>query len=155
MVSASAIDPIIDGFDRFCISGSKSSLPYVRQRLEALGKPFIRVPSHSPELLRPLRDAFDCLLICGSVGRVDADVPTAALQHAELGWRVQKLGKLTDTLPPMQDAPPSGTDWFHTFPLSRDADVAVWEDARSQRRKRRLAGPARAAAHAGVTRLAL
>ena len=139
-VTSSSIDEVIDRFERFCISGSKGSLPYVRQRLEALGKPYIRVPSHTSEILRPLRAQFDCLLICGSVGRVDPQVPAAAFQHAEEGWRVQNLGILTETLAPMHDLPPSGTDWFHSFALSRDDDHAVWEKARRARRKRRLAG---------------
>ena len=142
-VVSSVIDQVIDRFDRFCISGSKASLPYVQQRLQALGKSFVRVPSHSPEMLEPLRQDFDCLLICGAVGRVDPSLPAAAFQFAELGWRVQNLGAWAEMLPPMNDVPASGTDWFHAVPLSRDVDRSVWERARSQRRRRILAGPGR------------
>jgi hypothetical protein len=137
MVNGAAIDQIVASFDRFCISGEMSSLPYLHRKLDALGKPYIRVPSHSPNILRPLLQDFDCLLICGSVGRVEPRVPAVALQHADVPWRCQNIGALADTLPPIWSVPASGVDWYHSFALGRTADYGDWQSARKHESDKR------------------
>jgi acyl-CoA synthetase (AMP-forming)/AMP-acid ligase II len=129
-VNKDAIDEVVSQFDRFCIAGGTASVPYVRQRLELQNKPYVQVPSHSQQILDEVRDSFDCLLLCGSVGNVAPNIPTVALQHADAPWRTQSLGDLATRLPPLNAMPVSGTDWFHNFELKRQQDYAIWSKAR-------------------------
>jgi acyl-CoA synthetase (AMP-forming)/AMP-acid ligase II len=138
MVSKEAIDQILASFDRFCIAGEKASLPYVRQKLEALNKPYFQVPSHSPEVMAGVKEEFDCLLLCGSVGAATPAVPVVALQHADAPWRTRNLGSLAESLPPLAVMPSSGTDWFHTFEFKPKQDYDTWSKARIRLAEERI-----------------
>jgi hypothetical protein len=116
----------------------------VREKLVAENKPYVQVPSHSQSIIGELRERFDCLLLCGSVGSVGPDIPAVALQHADEPWRIRNLGSLADSLPPLTTMPVSGTDWFHTFELKRRQDYSIWSKARrllaADRARQRAAG---------------
>ena len=134
IVNKTLVDRVLDHFDRFCIAGEKSSLPYVRAKLDELQKAYVQVPSHAPEVLTKLTEPFDCLLLCGPIGDFPTDIPVVALQHAGAAWRTRNLGSFGTSLPGFGDMPASSTDWYYTFDLSRQKDREIWSKARMQLR---------------------
>ena len=137
-----AVDKILEKYESFCIAGQRASLPYIRRQLERLQKRFIQVPSHHPTILNSLTEKFDCLLICGSMGALDTDLPVVALQHIGQEWRTLNLGDWANDIGPLDEIPNSSDDWYHEFDFARRQDLADWQSARVRRRDlRRLGQP--------------
>lgn len=67
------LDQLIARYERFCLFGPKSSLPYLRKRLEALGKSYV-IADQSADL-RAIEDQFDCVAQVGSTGRPNTSKP--------------------------------------------------------------------------------
>ncbi len=131
-VNKALVDRVLDHFDSFCIAGEQASLPYVRAELARMGKPYIQVSSHAPEMLAKRQEVYDCILLCGPVGDFSQDLPIVALQHADAPWRFRNLGGFADSLPVFGDMPRSSTDWYYSFNLSRQNDREIWSKARAQ-----------------------
>ena len=107
-VDRDKIEAVLRAYDRFCIIGFESSLPFVRRRILDLGKSFL----HTNNLNLPgqgIADAdFDCVLQTGSWGRPVTARPVFQLFDA--GWD-----------PKLQPGILNGrqvTDpqWFHRIP---------------------------------------
>jgi hypothetical protein len=132
MVNKKAVDLILGHFESFCIAGQPSSIPYVRRELERLGKDYCATPSHAMPALENLIGSFECLLLCGPVGKLGIDVPVVALQHAEVAWRTRNLKGLEARLPRLHDTPVSSSDWYHTFDLKRQTkEYQDWRRSRA------------------------
>ncbi len=143
IVDPAAVEQVLGAFDRFCIVGHECSVPYAAKRLEALGKSYVRAPSYSPDVLRPLDDAFDAILICGAQGRYAIEKPAVALMAADSerqSWNFEDdtFEKLT-IIVPSQRAPASGTDWYTPFAMQRDADSDAFVELRQSVREFRTA----------------
>jgi acyl-CoA synthetase (AMP-forming)/AMP-acid ligase II len=136
-VKQAPIDMLIDQFDRICVAGQSSSVPYIRKRLEALGKTYLNIPSYAPEIVKAAGD-IDCILICGAMGDFPIEIPAVALQHVGLPWRTKNLERFGNKMAhlnvhgSMEDAPVSGDDWFYPEKL-------VWGQNRDEWVKVRVA----------------
>ena len=149
MTNHQAIDTVLDAFDRFCIVGQECSLPYVAQRLAALGSRFIRAPSHNAAVIGGLAGQFDCLVICGPQGRYTLDKPAVALIAADppqTTWNVADplLANLIFVVP-LYSAPSSGQGWFYPHPMERGEDDAVFQGLKAGLRNVAVAKRSRAA----------
>jgi len=124
MVNGSSVDKLLAHYKSFCVAGQDGSVPYVRRKLEALGKQFVQVPSYAPEILRNVTEPFDCLVICGPQGRYPIETPAAALMVAQSQWKRTKniddpnIAKLSFIVS-RERAPVSGEDWFYPPGMSR------------------------------------
>jgi hypothetical protein len=130
MVNKVPVDSILARFDSFCIAGQDSSVPYVSSEIERLGKRYVRLPSHAAEALEQLEERYDCLILCGTWGETDTEMPVVALQHASQTWRTLNLGEFGESLPYLNDRPVSGADWFLTFEIVPDLHYKIWSAAR-------------------------
>ena len=136
IADSAQIDEVLDAFDRFCIVGQKSSLPYVAKRIEALGKSYVRALSFAPGALNAMQDDFDCVLMCGAQGHYAVAKPAAALMRSGPGPRTWNLadkqldGRHFDV--PAASAPKSGSDWFAPFEMRRDHDLNLVLAARTE-----------------------
>ncbi len=83
-VDREKLDEVLEAFDRFCIIGPESSLPYVGKSLRQVGKTHFRAHNlNLPGL--GLSDAdFDCVLQTGSWGRPETQKPV--FQIFDAGW---------------------------------------------------------------------
>jgi acyl-CoA synthetase (AMP-forming)/AMP-acid ligase II len=130
------IDLLLEHFERFCIAGRPSSVPYIRKRLAELGKPLMYIPSYAPEVVAAAGDAFDCILICGAMGQFPIAYPAVALQHVGQSWRTLNLEKFGDKFAhlnvhgSMEAVPGSGEDWFHYGDLIWGRDHETWKAVR-------------------------
>jgi acyl-CoA synthetase (AMP-forming)/AMP-acid ligase II len=135
MVKPEAIEAILQRFSSFYIAGVGGSLPYVRRRLEELGKPYTVIPGYAHQALRASRAQHECVLICGAMGRYDLDLPAFALQHVAAPWRARnvdgELAYLNDAAAYRVRAK-SGTDWYHLALGYRGEDLAAWRHVREQ-----------------------
>jgi hypothetical protein len=158
-----AIERVLASYDRFCIVGQDSSIPYLAPRLAALGKSLVRAGSYAPDVIGPLQDQYDCMLICGPQGRYPITKPAVALMAAESErqtWNIADpdITGLTFVVRATQ-APTSGSDWFAPPRMVRDQDREVFATLRQgvrdfhlrarkrvvERRKRLAEGLARGA----------
>lgn len=123
MTKQPELDRIIDRFERFCIVGQPASVPYIRRRLDALGKPYVVVPSYAPDLLRTVQNPYQCLLICGSQGNFAIEGPAAAIMPATGQWTTRNIDDpaIKDSVftTRKNEAPQSGTDWHYPFEPDR------------------------------------
>ena len=131
-VSRAAVDRIVERYDRFCIAGSASSVPYLRRELDRAGKSYVQVPSYAQQILSRLDFDYDCLVICGAMGDLPAelDKPIIALQHIGLDWRTRNLGEFAEEVGELEEYVHSGTDWLHLFALERAKDLEQWQATR-------------------------
>ncbi len=140
MANRDAVDMIAQHFDSFIIAGQASSVPYLVQQLERLGKRYVQVVSHAPDVLGTLTATYDCLVLCGPMGDFKPDIPTIALQSAGPSWRTLNFGTLADGMPRVNTMPKSGTDWYFRGYYERGRDREAWVQGRAalaeQRRKR-------------------
>jgi acyl-CoA synthetase (AMP-forming)/AMP-acid ligase II len=125
-----AIERVLARYERFCIVGQDSSIPYLAPRIAQLGKSLVRAGSYAPDVIGPLQDSFDCMLICGPQGRYPITKPAVALMAAESErqtWNIAdaEITKLVFVVPSSQ-APQSGTDWLTPPRMARDADREVF-----------------------------
>ncbi len=130
-----AIDAVLDSFDRFCVVGQESSVPYVAHRLEAMGKSFIRTMSYQPVAMKGLLDETDCILICGAKGKYTLTKPAVALMGADRtvdDWNPPDLDvEGDDFVEPVTRAPVSGQDWFYRQGMARGQDDRAFKALRA------------------------
>ena len=129
LVDRAAVDTVLDSFDRFCIAGQQSSVPYVRHRLAEIGKSFFIVPSYAPAVIEALKLPFDCLLICGAMGNYPVTGPCVDIMSSGLpGGPVRNApdGKLNNLQININSnrASRSNNDWFSPAQLNRNWDQA-------------------------------
>ena len=137
-VSQVAVDLIVERYERFCIAGLASSVPYLRRALDRAGKSYVQVPSYAEKILARLDFDYDCLVICGAWGEPPAelDKPIIALQHIGLGWRTRNLGEFAEELGEPEGAyVHSASDWLHLFALERGKDHEQWHATRVETRQ--------------------
>jgi acyl-CoA synthetase (AMP-forming)/AMP-acid ligase II len=131
-----AIDAVVDHFGSFYILGQAASIPYLQRKLEQAGKPYVLVPSFVPKTLQSLPVQYECVVACGSFGAPPSALPVVAFQHLGQQWRTLNLGDFAAKLEkagPLNDAPPSATDWFFNFDLNMSAtDRRAWKNARAE-----------------------
>jgi hypothetical protein len=77
ILNRSAVDFVTAQYDSFCIVGFPSSLPYLTQRLEQLGKRFC----FCSQLTSAHKD-FDCIILTGGSGTLPDQKPTFDFLHA-------------------------------------------------------------------------
>jgi hypothetical protein len=133
-VEQSLVDSVIAKFDRFCIAGQRSSLPYVRMELERQNKSFVYAASYAPEILKELPEAYDCVVICGPQGKYKIEGPAVALMRAGGNWRTQNIddpsiARHSFNMAP-EGIPESGQDWFYPFSLDRGKDAETLQSVR-------------------------
>jgi len=146
LVSKEAADKVIAKFDRFCIVGQRSSVPYLRKEMERQGKSYIYAASYAPEILGSLPQEYDCVVICGAQGDFAVEGPAVALMRAT---RIERIMSIDDPAlekmpfnPPFHAYPDSGTDWFYPFDLAREVNSRQLMSVRSLHKnaKREAAG---------------
>ena len=133
---------MIDEYASFYIAGQSASLPYLRRRLDQLGKDYVLIPSFAPEILDALPRRYECIIACGSYGEPPENLPFVSFQHVGDPQRVHNLGAFEAELATMgrlNDMPASKTDWFHGFTLKGSQ-----EDWQRWRRARQVAREAKA-----------
>jgi acyl-CoA synthetase (AMP-forming)/AMP-acid ligase II len=131
-VSREAIDRVVERYDRFCIAGPASSLPYLRRELDRQGKSYVHVPSYAKQILSGLDFEYDCLVICGAMGELptEFDKPIIALQHIGLEQRTWNVGEFAGEIAGLEEHVQSGVDWLHLFELERAKDLEQWRATR-------------------------
>jgi len=139
-VDSQAVDAVLNSYDRFCIVGQECSVPYVAQRLTAMGKSFVRSPSYNEAAIGGIADQYDCVIVCGAQGRYTLDKPGVALMAADPPqdvWNLPPGSPLAELVfvVPMKRAPVSGLDWFYPHPMERGEDDEVFQGLRSGLRK--------------------
>jgi acyl-CoA synthetase (AMP-forming)/AMP-acid ligase II len=159
-------DKLIDRFNSFCLVGQTASVPYIAKELERKGKPFILVPSYAPEIIDTVPKEYECVLICGAMGKFSIDRPAAAIMNTGLPWVTQHIDapelasfrRFSDVARGHQ-VPESGQDWYYPYEMVRGRNikevVAVRLALRARKRKlvqnlkrraaRKQAGPRTAA----------
>lgn len=134
MVGRPQLDRVLDRFRRFCIVGQPSSVPYVRRRLDAPGKPYVVVPSYAPEVLERVEEPFDCLLVCGAQGNAPVRGPAVALMQPTGRWWTLGIEdpeiKDVVTVLGRRAAPPTSDAWFYPFGRNRLANAAAYDRVR-------------------------
>jgi acyl-CoA synthetase (AMP-forming)/AMP-acid ligase II len=132
----SSVDAVLDHFNSFYICGTHASLPYVRHRLDELGKPYVVLPSISAETIAALPEKYECLIGAGAFGSPPRTMASAMFQTAGLGWRsrgLEPLGEDAGTVRWLNDYAPGGTDWYHCFPLGNQAaQRKLWHQAQKK-----------------------
>jgi len=78
------IDAVLAQHDRFCVIGTDSSIPYVVQKIEALGKHWLRTNNLNLAGQGIVEADFDCVLQTGSWGRPETTLPVYQLFTG--GW---------------------------------------------------------------------
>jgi len=140
-VFENTIKIVASKFDRFCIAGQRSSVPYLRKELERLGKSYVYVASYSRGTMEKLPQDYECLVICGPQGDYELNKPTVALMRASKKWRVINTDdpELLDMQmnPRPRSYAQTGTDWFYPFPIDRAANVTHHDTALAARSARR------------------
>jgi acyl-CoA synthetase (AMP-forming)/AMP-acid ligase II len=142
------IDILLHAYGSFCIAGQASSIPYIRQALQAAGKRYVCVPSYAPEILATVEEPYECLLICGAWGDFPITTPAGAIMFINNG----AAGTINITDPRLTRLlfkrnagydPPSATDWFYPAKLHRGWDISVWAADRAAKAesKREAAKP--------------
>lgn len=138
-IKKAPIDLLLENFDRFCVAGRPASLPYIRNRLAEMGKPLTYLPSYAPEIVKAAPNPFDCILICGSMGNFDIELPAVAFQHVGQSWRTKNLEQFGEkfmhlnTHGSMEDHPESGRDWFYCGDLAWGQNREEWTQVRLRR----------------------
>jgi acyl-CoA synthetase (AMP-forming)/AMP-acid ligase II len=157
------IDRVLVRYDRFCIVGQPSSVPYLRAALQRLGKKFVQARSYAPENLRQFEGQFDCLLICGSQGNYRIEVPAAAIMSVG-GAAVRNIEHpalaIKSFTTSKNESPASGTDWYYPHQLDRRRNARQFRAVRidatkkakeeNRERRRDLLREARAARRAAL-----
>jgi acyl-CoA synthetase (AMP-forming)/AMP-acid ligase II len=132
-------DKVISRFDRFCIAGQRSSVPYVRKELERLSKSYVYATSYAPEILSKVTQDYECVIICGPQGEYEIEGPAVALMRASRGWMVQGIDDpdmdYGGFKVPGSKIPESGSDWFYPFTLRRGIDQEALLNARALRKE--------------------
>jgi acyl-CoA synthetase (AMP-forming)/AMP-acid ligase II len=135
MARKGAVDGTAESYNSFYIGAQSASLPYLRQRLDEMGKPYALTASIAKETLASLPGPYECLVACGSWGAAPYNMPLVSFQHVgDQGTRTRHLDMSKPGLRavmPLNDTPPSPGDWYHAFALNRD------EHARDEWRKAR------------------
>jgi acyl-CoA synthetase (AMP-forming)/AMP-acid ligase II len=120
MANRKTVDKVVDAFDSFYVGGQPSSLPYLRRKLDEVGKPYVLVPSLTAEFLDQLPQKCACLIACGSWGAPPEDLPVVSFQHIGQGWVVKNLGPAAKSLgnvTDLNDYPASPRDWYFNAEL--------------------------------------
>jgi hypothetical protein len=155
MARRDVIENIIEHFRSFCIVGQRSSLPYLRRRLEELRRPYALIPSFAPEIVATLPDRYECMVIAGAWGDHDPGLPAVSLMFSNRdGWRTKGPG--LEFLEQMRfiGLPPSADDWFCPFPLEREPIAGPFIEAREEVKRaarQRMAPKERGGLAAGPT----
>jgi acyl-CoA synthetase (AMP-forming)/AMP-acid ligase II len=129
IVNRSSVDKLLAHYQSFCVVGQDGSVPYVRRKLDEMGKKYVQVPSYAPEILRNVKEPFECMVICGSQGRYPIDAPAAALMVAQSSWKRTKniddpsIANLAFIVS-RERAPESGSDWFYPPGMDRGRNEA-------------------------------
>jgi acyl-CoA synthetase (AMP-forming)/AMP-acid ligase II len=149
MSKKALVDKVLQKYERFCIVGQPSSVPYIRSELARLGKSYIQASSYSPAILAQYKGQFDCLLICGSQGNYPIEVPAAAIMRASAAWITRHIEDpdldVRTFSTAKVEAPPSGHDWYYPyeFDVTRNAEpyrevwLAASKKAKANEAKRR------------------
>jgi hypothetical protein len=124
-VRREAVDVLLDAFESFCLVGPRASMPYVRRKLDAMGKPYAEVPSFAPAVLAALPQRYDCMIMRGAWGDDPIEGPAVAFQHTRAGgkssanfeWFAERFKMVTEH-------PKSGEDWFVPFAMVRHKNRA-------------------------------
>jgi fatty-acyl-CoA synthase len=99
------VESVLLGYDRFCLIGFESSAPFVRRRLDQLGKRWFQVNSLNLSGQGYSDDDFDCVLQVGSWGRVKTSKPVYQIFSA--GWEPSSQPATLD------GQPITDPGWFH------------------------------------------
>jgi acyl-CoA synthetase (AMP-forming)/AMP-acid ligase II len=140
MAQRQLVDQVAEHFESFYIAGQPSSLPYLRERLDALGKPYAMISSLTREAIDQVPKKHECLVVCGSWGDPPSDLPVIVFQHIGTGWRVNPMAQATirlrQTRRGLNDMPPSAADWYCNIPLATpsEADRTAWQRSRDATR---------------------
>ena len=115
-VDRDKLEAVLGEHQRFCLVGVESSLPFVRNRIGALGKQYVQTNNLNLRGQGFSDDDFDCVLQVGSWGRVETTRPV--FQIFSGGWD-----------PKSQPAKVSGrvvedAGWFHANPASAPNELA-------------------------------
>jgi hypothetical protein len=126
---------VIDHYDRGIIAGQRSSVPYIRRKLEEVGKEYCYVPSYAPEIIEKLDGDWDAILACGPQGRYDVKLPTFAIMRTGRDWVTlnvegEDLAADTFSLLP-QDIPKPKSDWYYPLPMSRSGETKIFKSVRA------------------------
>jgi len=77
LINPKVLEWLVNRYDSFCIIGLPSSVPYLQQALDQMGKRYF----HSP-VIQPDRDDFDCIVMTGASGMPRTDKPVFDLVHS-------------------------------------------------------------------------
>jgi len=132
-VNQAHLDKVLDAFDSFLIAGQSASVPYVRHKLDELGKPYEIIPSYAPAALAQAGKA-DAIVVCGPQGRFPTKLPTVAVMKADSSWENRhiedpELRNGSCFLKP-ENFPNSGDDWFYPAPKLRFEEFEIFRGVR-------------------------
>src|SRR6202035_2978489 len=115
------VDRLLAKYGSFCVAGQGSTVPYIRRELDRQRKPYYIVQSYAPDVLANLPEPFDCLLICGAMGKFPVSGPAVALMNRGHGWQTQDIDdpELISSQFAGPPYPTSGEDWFYPFQKDR------------------------------------
>ena len=133
-IIAGAVETVLAKYASFCVVGQDSSVPYIRARLDQLGKPYVQARSYAPAALAHIGQDYDCILICGPQGRYLLKKPAIGIMRPSNAWLVAnvddaELSSLEFTHR-RSAGPPSGEDWFHVFTLDRRRTILAFNQVR-------------------------
>jgi acyl-CoA synthetase (AMP-forming)/AMP-acid ligase II len=77
LLNRSAVDFVTERFSSFCIVGFPSSLPYLAQRLQQLGKPYCFCSQ-----LTAAHQSYECIVLTGGSGTLPDGTPVFDFMHA-------------------------------------------------------------------------
>jgi hypothetical protein len=115
-VDRAKVERIFERFDRFCLIGPRSAVPFIRRRLSELGKPYIDTSNQNLAAQGYSDQDFDCVLQVGSWGRVATARP--AFQIFSAGWDPM-LGPTHVEGELIEDP-----GWFHANPASAPNELS-------------------------------
>ncbi|HWY15763.1 MAG TPA: AMP-binding protein [Rhizomicrobium sp.] len=115
------VDRLLAKYESFCIAGQSSSIPYIRRELDRQRKAYYCVQSYAPDILAKLAGSFDCLLICGAMGKFPVSGPAAAIMSRGHGWQTQNIDdpELSGCQFTEDSYPATREDWFYPFQKDR------------------------------------
>ncbi len=134
---------VLDAFDRFCIAGRPSSVPFISKYLQEKGKHFSYVPSCSASSLSGA-EPYECLLICGPTGVFEEQGPAVAVMATSKGLKTKNLPaghELTDIrLRTHAEASDEDDSWYNIFGGPADNSSSSVNAIRGAVRKARQEG---------------
>jgi acyl-CoA synthetase (AMP-forming)/AMP-acid ligase II len=116
-VDRQKVDEVLAQYQRFCILGAESSLPYVGRRLRDLGKRFVQTGNLNLRGQGLSDEDFDCVLQTGTWGRPETHKPV--FQIFDAGWDARLQPGVVNGRP-ITDA-----QWFHANPTTAPNEIAT------------------------------